>query len=121
MRQLAPSTIRHPVGALARCFDWVLKMHPQALQGHPLRTLPKRYAVYGEEDRRTTDGGRADVARDRRLLEGEEGRIREVLAGERPEGRQRALELHEQEALVLLFELALETGQTEGQGPGRGY
>ncbi len=109
VRRLAPSTIRHHVGALARCFDWVLRRHPGALQTHPLRTLPRRYAAYGEDDKKATEGGRVDTERDRRLLEGEEERIRMILAGEKPVGRQRTLELHEQEALSLLFDLALET------------
>ena len=107
VRQLAPSTIRHHVGALARCFDWVVRRHPEALSVHPLRSLPRRYAVYSEVDARAVGGGRVDVSRDRRLLEGEETRVRSVLAGEKPVGRQRPLALLEQAALVLLFELAL--------------
>ena len=43
---LSPGTIRHYVGALARCFDWAAKKNIVALALNPLRTLPKRYAQY---------------------------------------------------------------------------
>ena len=49
------------------------------------------------------------MERDRRLHLGEEARIRAILAGEKPEGRERAFELRYQGALECLFELALET------------
>ncbi|MDN7177827.1 hypothetical protein M0D69_07300 [Caballeronia sp. SEWSISQ10-4 2] len=41
---IAPSTIRHYVGALARCFDWVVQSGTLSLATNPLRLLPKRYA-----------------------------------------------------------------------------
>jgi integrase len=53
---------------------------------------------------------RNDVERDRRLHPGEEPCIRATLAGEKPEGRERALEARWQGALECLFELALESG-----------
>ena len=52
---------------------------------------------------------RKDVERDRRLLPHEEVRIRAILAGEIPEGRQRSFDLRWQGALECLFELALES------------
>ncbi len=110
---LSPSTIRHHVGTLARCLDWVAADGRIPL--NPLRQLPKGYAQYTDEDRKAL-AGRKDGAmakesheRDRRLLKGEEPRIRGILAGEKPKGRQRALELHEAPALLALFELALES------------
>ncbi|MFP3615732.1 site-specific integrase, partial [Paraburkholderia sp. SIMBA_050] len=47
---LSPSTIRHYVGALARCFDWVVRSGTPMLATNPLRLLPKRYATYTDED-----------------------------------------------------------------------
>ncbi|MEA3641876.1 MAG: site-specific integrase [Lamprobacter sp.] len=99
--QLAPSTIRHRTGALARCLDWAVRR--EHLISNPLRLLPRGYAGYG-------DGERQDQERDRRLSAEEEAAVRRVLAGGYvPEGKQRALRLEHREAHLLLFELALET------------
>jgi len=110
---LSPSTIRHHVGALARCFDWCLRRGLAALAANPLRQLPKRYASYNESDTtavRALEGdARDDTERDRRLQPGEEPRIRAILAREKPQGRQRALALPWQGGLECLFDLALET------------
>lgn len=112
-QQLSPTTIRHHVGALARCFDWGSRRGIAALAINPLRQLPKGYAVYSEADAksvRTRNGEvREDVHRDRRLADGEEERIRAILGGEIPQGRQRAIGLQWQAALEGLFSLALET------------
>lgn len=110
---LAPSTIRHRVGALARCLDWALARGDLPI--NPLRQLPKGYAQYSDADREALaargDGAEAkeSTERDRRLQKGEEPRIRKILAGEKPAGRQRPLELKEREALQVLFDLALES------------
>jgi integrase len=81
---LAPSTIQHKVGSLARAIDWSLRReYAQELMANPLRLLPRGYAV----------GVRGNVERDRRLEPGEEARILEHLSG----------------AHRLLFVLALET------------
>jgi len=113
-RNLAPATIRHHVGALARCFDWGARRGVAALAVNPVRQLPKRYAAYSASDATAVQAiegkARADVERDRRLLPGEEPRIRATLAGEKPEGRERAFEARWQAALECLFELALESG-----------
>jgi integrase len=113
-RNLAPSTIRHQVGALARCFDWGARRRIPELAVNPLRLLPKRYAAYSDSDAsaaRAAEGeARVDVERDRRLQPGEEPRIRAILAGEKPEGRERAFELQWQGALECVFDLALESG-----------
>jgi len=110
-QNLAPSTIRKHVGALARCLDW--------LAGHgdvpfnPLRSLAKGYASYTPSDVAALaiiEGReKEDTKRDRRLESEEEIRIRGILAGEKPQGRQRAFELHEVESLKLLFDTALES------------
>ena len=98
--RLAPSTIRHKVGAVARGLDWLVRKHPALQEANPLRLLPKRYASY-------RDGEVRDQERDRRLSAAEEAAIRRVLAGEKVEGRERALEPDPH--LTLLFDLALET------------
>lgn len=107
--QLAPSTIRKHVGALARCFDWLNRRHPDALVNNPLRQLPRGYATYSDAERRSFGGGRDDTERDRRLEPGEEERIRAILKGEKPAKRQRPLELKWQGAQECLFTLGLES------------
>lgn len=108
---LSPTRVRHYVGALARCLDWVTAQ--RALPFNPVRLLPKGYATYTKADivHAVAIGGREKVTteRDRRLLDGEEPEIRRLLDGGKPKGRQRVFELNEQAALVLLFDLALES------------
>lgn len=109
-QNLAPSTIRKHVGALARCLDW-LAGHGD-LPFNPLRSLAKGYATYTPDDVRAVaavEGEiKEDTERERRLEDGEEDSIRAVLAGAKAERRQRALELREAAALRLLFDMALE-------------
>lgn len=82
---LAPSTIRHRHGALARCFDWMLRKHPEILVQNPLRLLRRGFATYTEQDAevlaRSGKEARQDIERDRRLLPGEEPTILQVLHG----------------------------------------
>ncbi|CAE6870319.1 hypothetical protein R69746_08373 [Paraburkholderia aspalathi] len=110
---MAPSTIRHYVGALARCFDWVVRSGTPSLATNPLRLLPKRYATYTDEDsvavRAQDKVPKEDESRDRRLLTGEEASVRRILDGEKPENRQRGLDLNFRPAMVFLFELGLES------------
>jgi len=106
VRNLSPSTIRHYVGALARCMDWGIRKG--YLTTNPLRLLPKRYATYTDADSVVAEK-RIDQHRDRRLSVEEEKRVRAILAGEKPEGRQQPFDLPHQKALNCLFELALET------------
>jgi hypothetical protein len=86
VRNLSPSTIRHYVGALARCMDWGIRKG--YLTTNPLRLLPKRYATY-------TDAAvvvaqkRIDQHRDRRLSVEVEKHVRAILAGEKPHGRKK--------------------------------
>ena len=112
-QRLSPTTIRHHVGALARCFDWAERRGVVALMPNPLRKLPRNYSIYTAVDAAAAralgyEAGK-DVERDRRLLPHEEVRIRAILAGEIPEGRQRSFDLRWQGALECLFELALES------------
>lgn len=81
---LAPSTIRHRHGALARCLDWMCRKHPEIISANPLRLLKRGFATYTAEDKRfvLSKGGKAkiDIERDRRLEADEEKRILAVLA-----------------------------------------
>ncbi|CAG4906404.1 site-specific integrase [Paraburkholderia saeva] len=110
---LAPSTIRHYVGALARCFDWVVRSGSPSLATNPLRLLPKRYATYTDEDtaavRVQDKAPKEDIHRDQRLMPDAEAVVRRILAGEKPESRQRGPELNYRPAMVFLFELAIES------------
>ena len=108
-RQMSPSTIRHYVGALARCFDWASNYGVVELAVNPLRRLPRGYASYTKLDAKVVGRTIANNERDRRLESGEEHRIRQVLAGFKPEEKQRALTIPEQRAIACVFELALET------------
>lgn len=101
VEDLAPSTIRKKVGALARCLDWVMRREDTMLSSNPLRVLPKRYS--------TTSTGKKDQERDRRLLEGEDPRILSILNREKPEGRERPLALPHADELRLMFIAALES------------
>jgi len=80
---LAPSTIRHRHGALARCFDWKTRKHPEIMAQNPLRLLKRGFATHTPEDAAllAQDGkeARFDIERDRRLEEGEEAAILKVL------------------------------------------
>lgn len=109
--RFAPGTIRHYVGALARCFDWAHRQAIPELAVNPLRMLPRGYASYGPADGAAVE----DVHRDRRLSAEEEEAIRRILAGEKPEGKQRALTLEHRAALVCMFDLALETAMRMGE------
>jgi integrase len=96
---LAPSTIRHRHGALARCFDWMIRKHPEIMAQNPLRLLKRGFATYTDADAQALaavgKAPRIDEERDRRLAPEEEARIAAYL-------RDRADE-------KLLFELALQT------------
>lgn len=110
---LSPSTIRHYVGALARCLDWVVRSGTPMLATNPIRLLPKRYATYTEEDRVAVEAqdvdAKEDVHRDRRPSDDELVEIRRLMGGGKPKGRERAFELPYRPALVFLFELGIES------------
>lgn len=78
-QNLAPSTIRHRHGALARCLDWMLRKHPTLLLQNPLRLLKRGFATYtpADADALAKRGLaiRVDEERDRRLYPDEEARI----------------------------------------------
>ena len=113
-RRLTPGTIRKRVGALGRVLDWHLRRDHGAGEGravlNPLRAMPPGYSIYTDADIRAAGLEEAprDQERDRRLLPDEETRIRRALAGEKRPDRERALQVDP--ALVLLFDLVLDTG-----------
>jgi integrase len=83
---LAPSTIRHRHGALARCFDWMVRKHADVMVQNPLRLLKRGFATYTDGDgeilAKSGKAAKADTERDRRLLPDEEEEILKVLVGE---------------------------------------
>jgi integrase len=98
-RGLVPGTIRHHIGALARCFDWLARRSPEAAI-NPFRLLPRGYASYSPADQKARGDQHAPTsgARARRLEAGEEKRIISHLNG-----------LDSGDGEKLLFVLALET------------
>lgn len=96
---LAPGTIRHRHGALARCFDWMTRKHPEIMAQNPLRLLKRGFATYTEADAqilaKSGKAPRIDEERDRRLLPDEETRI--------------AAYLNDKADEQLMFQLALQT------------
>jgi len=97
---LSPSTIRHHVGALARCLDWVKRRSDVLMVSNPLRELPKRYA----------SGHKAEFERDRRLSADEEKEIRRIILGGKAEGKERGFAFTNPESMLMLFDIAIETG-----------
>ena len=110
---LAPSTIRHRVGALARAVGWMLAHGGFGVTSNPLRALPRGYAVYTDADAKSAEavGGKRkiDHERDRRLSQVEEKNIRQVFDTGKPVGDGRRLALKNRADLLLLFEMALES------------
>ena len=111
VRTMAPSTIRHHVGAMARCADSAVRNRVLAI--NPLRGLPRGYATYLPSDIEVVPEGLlpGPGERDRRLKPGELERILRVLMeNPKPEGKERPLKLEHRESLLLIFWLALGTG-----------
>ncbi|WP_297478254.1 site-specific integrase [Ferrovum sp.] len=109
---LAPATIRHYVGALARCLDWGKNKGAFGIQVNPLRLLPVGYSTYNSFDQRLLTGCKKvkkDIERDRRLEDGEEDAIRETLARVKYAAGIRFLDMRWRGALECMFDLALET------------
>jgi integrase len=103
--RLAPGTIRKKVEALARAVEWHhRKQNPAGhLPPNPLRTLPRGYSSYGDDD----GPARVDVKRDRRLNPGEFERIVATAVGEKRDDRERPW--GSDPALCLLFQIIVHT------------
>jgi integrase len=97
---LSPSTIRHHVGALARCLDWLKRRSDALLVSNPLRELPKRYA----------SGHKEEFERDRRLTESEEKEVRRIILGGKSDNKERGFDFDNPYEILALFDIALETG-----------
>lgn len=105
---LAPSTIRKRIGALARAIDWHMRKTPDQMVANPLRMLPRGSASYSAKDAvdAAAAGGRArlDTVRDRRLKPGEHERILRALDGHKRPDRERPLPVdHDLRDLYLLI------------------
>lgn len=114
-RNAAPSTIRKRIGLLGRIVHWHdtrTTADGAQLPANPFRLLPIGYSGYTrpEAAKLAAEGklAKADVARKRRLMPGEEARIRAALAGAKREDRERAWPTDPD--FVLLFEVILATG-----------
>ncbi len=107
-----PGTIRHHVGALARCLDWVVNAYPTYLADNPLRRLPRGFATYNDAERETLAerglDGKEDSERDRRLEPDDETRIVAVLERRIAKESDPTIKARHRAAL-LMFCLALET------------
>lgn len=99
-QDLSPSTIRHHVGALARCFDWIKRAGNTLMLSNPLRELPKRYA----------SGHKEEVQRDRRLEPHEELEVRRIVMGGKPKDKERGFKFDNPDEMMLLFDIAIESG-----------
>ncbi len=88
-RRLTPGSIRKRVGALARAMD--IAVHRELVDINTVRALPRGYSNYVRNDGVIIEDG----TRERRLEEGEEEKIREIIGAD--------------EEWQLLFTLALET------------
>ncbi|MBT4080420.1 MAG: site-specific integrase [Gammaproteobacteria bacterium] len=108
-RKIAPSTIRHYKGALSRAIRWGVRKFPGYLPLNPLDALPRGYANYSRHDVADSGVQRFDIERDRRLEVGEEQRIRLILSGGVPQGREVSVNLKWPAALNCIFDLALES------------
>jgi hypothetical protein len=99
VHHLAPSTIRHRHGALARCFDWICRRHAEVMVQNPLRLLKRGFATYTDADAEVLakigQDIRVDEERDRRLYPDEESRF--------------LAHMHDQLDERIFFELARDT------------
>lgn len=115
----SPSTIKHHVGAMARCFDWGLRKALVKPENNVIRMLGKKYSTYSKKDVAAIQAlstpeapleVRHSLSRFRRLQEGEEAAIRAVLNRQVDINARSILVLPYRLALEFMFELALETG-----------
>lgn len=111
---LAPNSIRHRIQSLSRAIDEYLRNHPALTHSNPVKLLPRGYSTYNDVDRDYVKAAnkdvRVDVARDRRLHEGEEERIVQALSGVQFPNKERALPLRHGNAMLTLFLLIANTG-----------
>lgn len=84
-QNLSPSTIRHRIGAVSRCFDYLVRKRPDVLPMNPVLMLKRGYSQYNDEDQRAVEAkgkkAKVDEERNRRLDEMEEAQLVKVLTG----------------------------------------
>ncbi len=97
---LSPSTIRHHVGSLSRCLDWVEKREDTAMLSNPLRKLPKRYA----------SGHKEEVLREERLAPEHEKEMLHLLDGGKPKDKERSFDPKYLAENKILFLITLGSG-----------
>lgn len=108
-KNLAPSTVRKRVGALARVLDWHYLRVTGKVLSNAFRLLPKGYSAYTPQQAAAAKAGaKRDVQRKRRISKDELARVRLALSGVKREDRERPLK-HAPE-FELLFELIYGTG-----------
>lgn len=114
IEHLAPGTIRKRVESLARAIDWHYRQQHgdsrEQLPINPLRTLPRGYSTYKEDEAPQGKEAKVDVERDRRLLPGEEPKILAVIEGEKRGDRQRPLDMPDRDAFKVFWLLIANTG-----------
>ncbi len=108
----SPGTIRHHVGALSRCFNWVVNAYPSYLANNPLARLERGYASYNELEVNILKAEGVDAPEDqeidRRLEPDEEAAVVRIL-GERIAREVDPVQKAWHEGALLIFLLALET------------
>jgi len=112
---LAPSSIRKRVGVLSRVLQWHLNRATAAgerVPANPFDLLPDGYSLYTKPEAEVLAAQGLEVKRDRqrdhRLDADGEARVRRALAGEKREGRERALAVDPE--FTMLFDLIVDTG-----------
>lgn len=112
---LSPSTIRHHVGALMRCFRWAGRKKVVELIINPLGNLDKSYSSYNKTDKKMVEASglvfKENTKRTRRIEPDEEMRIMNILnlPSHKLPGKEREVKLKYRIALRCLFLLALES------------
>lgn len=112
VEHLAPSSIRKRVESLGRAIQWYFARtyEQRDMPVNPLKTLPKGYSAYRDGDAPKDKAPRHDVERDRRLAPGEDKAIENAILGVKRESKQRALELEQPDAFLVLWRTITNTG-----------
>lgn len=113
-QRLAPSTIRKKVESLARAVDWWNRREYQGgnAPGNALRTLPKGYSSYDDQDIKDGEQRPEDVKRDRRLHQGEYEHIEQIILGKvkNPEKERAWGKDSDRLDFLMLFRVIVHTG-----------
>lgn len=109
VNKLGPSSIRAKVGAVGRVWDWGQRKGHLDTPSNPFRGMPDGYAQYTELDTAFAGEAKADIERDRRLEEGEEQRIRQVIQNGTLPRKLRPYAIPHAGDLLRDFDLAIET------------